>query len=59
MLMSVMMKDAVSSLSPESQALYGKGSLDSLPYADDTLIVGVAEECVQELLDAVAAIGIN
>ena len=59
MLMSVMMNDAVSSLSCESQALYGKGSLDSLLYADDTLIVGVAEERVQELLGAVAATGLN
>jgi hypothetical protein len=57
MLMSVMMEDAVGSLRPESQALYGKGSLDSLLYADDTLIVGVAEERVQELLDAVATTG--
>ena len=53
------MQDAVASLSPESQALYGKGSLDSLLYADDTLIVGVAQERVQELLDAVAATGLK
>ena len=53
------MKDAVGTLSPESQALYDKGTLDSLLYADDTLIVGVAEERVQELLDAVAATGLN
>jgi len=59
MLMSVMMKDAVGTLCPESQALYGKGSLDSLLYADDTLIVGVAEERVQELLDAVATTGLK
>ena len=59
MLMSVMMKDAVGSLSHESQALYGTGSLDSLLYADDTLIVGLAEERVQELLDAVATTGQN
>ena len=57
MLMSVMMKDAIGSLSLESQALYGTGSLDSLLYADDTLIVGVKEERVQELLDAVATTG--
>ena len=57
--MNVMMEDAVGSLSAESQALYGKGSLDSLLYADDTLIVGVAEERVQELLDAVAATGLK
>jgi hypothetical protein len=52
-------EDAVGSLSHESQALYGTGSLDSLLYADDTLIVGLAEERVQELLDAVAATGQN
>ena len=55
--MSVMMKDTVGSLSLESQAMYGTGSLDSLLYADDTLIVGMAEERVQELLNAVAATG--
>ena len=57
MLMSVIVKDAIGSLSLESQALYGTGSLDSLLYADDTLIVGVKEERVQELLDAVATTG--
>ena len=59
MLMSVMMQDAVSNLSPKSQALYGNGSLDSLLYSDDTPIVGVAKERVQELADAVVAIGLN
>ena len=49
------MNDAVGSLGAESQALYGKGSLDASLYADDTLLVGVPEACVQKLLNAVAA----
>ena len=54
MLMSVMMEDSIGSLQPDAQAPSGNGSLDSLLYADDTLIVGVADERVQELLDAAA-----
>jgi hypothetical protein len=57
MLMSVMMKDAVSSLPQASQELFGKNSLDAYLYADDTLLVGASQERVQELLDAVARVG--
>ena len=59
MLMSVMMNDAVSSLPQDSRELFGKSSLDAYLYADDTLLVGVSQERVQELLDAVARIGSN
>ena len=57
MLMSVMMQDAVSSLPQKSQEMFGTSSLDAYLYADDTLLVGVSQERVQGLLDAVARVG--
>ena len=40
-----------------SQDMFGTNSLDAYLYADDTLLVGVSQERVQELLDAVAKVG--
>lgn len=59
MMMSVLVKDAVGSLESDVQELFGKGSLDALLYADDTLLLGVSQRSVQELLDAVARVGVN
>ena len=55
--LSVLVKDAVSSSGAGVQALFGKGSLDVYLYADDTLLVGASQHCLQELLDAVASAG--
>ena len=52
--MSVLMSDAVSSLGSALQTAYGHGSLDAVPHADDTLLVGTSQQHVQDLLDAVA-----
>ena len=57
MMVSVLCDDAVQSLQPHVQEKFGKGSLDAFLYADDTLLVGVSQHCVQELLDAVASAG--
>ena len=55
--MSVMMHDAVASLSPQARAAYQKGELADVTYADDTLLVGVAPKLVAEYLQAVAQAG--
>jgi len=57
MMMSVLCKDAISSLGQDVQESFGNGSLDAFLYADDTLLVGVSQQGVQELLDAVAQTG--
>ena len=40
--MSVLMHDAVSSLSPAAREAYHKGDLADLAYADDTLLMGAS-----------------
>jgi hypothetical protein len=57
MLMTVLMHDAVRSLPAEDQRLHEIGSLASLLYADDTLLLGVSAPALQRLLDAVATVG--
>ena len=57
MLMTVVMHDAVCSMSSAAQAAFTSGSLDVVLYADDTLLIGVCEERVQEFLDSVAVVG--
>ena len=57
MLMSVMVRDAVCSLSPASLNVFGTNSLDAVLYADDTLLIGAAEGRVQELLNSIATVG--
>ena len=59
MLMSVMVRDAVCTLSPSSQNIFGTDLLNAVLYADDTLVIGAAEGRVQELLDSIATIGGN
>ena len=51
------MKDAVCSLAPALQQVFGKGSLDVYLYADDTLLVGALQPSIQQLLDAIASAG--
>ena len=54
MMMSVLVKDAVSTLPTDLLGMIGKASLDAFLYADDTLLAGVSQQNVQALLDAVA-----
>ena len=46
--MSVLLHDAVSSLSSEAKKAYDKGHLADLVYADDTLIIGVQDCHINE-----------
>ena len=57
MLMTVVMDDAKHCMSDGTQAAFNSGSLGVVLYADDTLLIGVSEGCVQEYLDTVAAVG--
>ena len=57
--MSVLLHDAVSSLSDEAKAAYKKGHLADLVYADDTLLMGVSAEFLEEYLAAVSKVGMN
>ena len=57
MLMSVLMHDALSKLSPADKDLVEKGCLEDLLYADDTLLLGRSSDSIQRFLAAVAAEG--
>ena len=57
MLMSVLLHDAVSWLSPGAQAAYAAGDLAELVYADDTLLISVQTCHLDEYLRAVVAAG--
>ena len=57
MLMSVIMNDAVENLEHADKAMYKKGLLATLLYADDTLPIGVSDTALQRLLEAVAEAG--
>jgi hypothetical protein len=57
MLMSVITHDAEHQLGSAAQAALQAGSLGVVLYADDTLLIGVSEDRVQELLDSVADVG--
>ena len=54
-LMTALMQDAISSLSPEARNAYERSDLADLAYADDTLLFGVSARHVQELLHRVAS----
>ena len=56
-MMSALMHDAVSLLSPSAAQAYSQGNLADLAYADDTLLIGASSEHVQEFLSAVAQAG--
>jgi len=55
--MSVMMGDAVSLLSPLAKAAYDRQELADIAYADDTLLIGASSAFVQEFLAAVTQAG--
>jgi hypothetical protein len=57
MVMSVLVHDAVHSLSQEDQQMYEDGRLSTLLYADDTLLIGAGADSLQRLLMAMAATG--
>eukprot|EP00930_Biecheleria_cincta_P025694 TRINITY_DN18244_c0_g2_i1.p1 TRINITY_DN18244_c0_g2~~TRINITY_DN18244_c0_g2_i1.p1 ORF type:complete len:330 (-),score=41.55 TRINITY_DN18244_c0_g2_i1:133-1122(-) len=57
--MSILMSDAVATLSPSAKAAYQKGDLSDLAYADDTLLLGVSSHYLSEFLSAVSAAGKN
>ena len=55
--MTVLMHDAVSSLSAPSRAAYDRGDLADIVYADDTLLLATSDHCLQEFLAKVADAG--
>ena len=55
--MSVLMKDAVSLLQADARAAYERGDLADLAYADDTLLIGTQSKHVSEFLAAVEKAG--
>ena len=59
MLMTVLVKDAVELLNPETRKQFEGGALSILLYADDTLLIGSSRQCLQEFLDKISATGRN
>ena len=57
MLMTILVNDSVDLLGLDSQEPFKDGALDTLLYADDTLVIGVEEFHIRELLDAIAEVG--
>ena len=57
MLMTVVVHDATASLSPELKEAVAQGKLNTVLYADDTLIVGVEESHLQGMLTAISETG--
>ena len=55
--MSVLLHDAVQLLSPGATAQYAQGDLADLVYADDTLILGVKADRLEEYLSAIYTAG--
>ena len=55
--MTVLMRDAASSLSAPSRAAYDRGDLADIVYADDTLLLATSDHCLQEFLATVADAG--
>ena len=55
--MTVIIQDAVDTLSSEDRQKYQSGNLATLLYADDTLLVGESGPILQRLLDAIATTG--
>ena len=56
---AVVLQDAVYKVNSEDRESYAKGELATLLYADDTLLVGVSQDKLQHLLDAVAVVGLR
>jgi len=59
MAMSVIIKDSIEQLPAAVQHTFSTGSLSILLYADDTLLLGTSESSLQQLLDAIAAVGLR
>ena len=57
LVMTVVLEDSIRALKPEDQAKYNKGDLSALLYADDTLLIGGAENSLQHFLDSIANVG--
>ena len=57
MVMTVLLHDAMSMLSEPAKAAYAKGDLWDVVYADDTLLMGVNDDHLNEYLHAVFAAG--
>ena len=57
--MTVLMHDAVQLLGTEARSAYDRGDLADLVYADDTLLVGVADRHLNEFLAAVQQTGMH
>ena len=55
--MSVLMSDAVALLDTETKEAYNKGDLADITFADDTLLMGVAQNSLSAFLAAVATAG--
>ena len=51
--MTILMTDAKNSLSPEALEAFGPGNLADVLYADDTLIVGVKGQHVEEYMKTI------
>ena len=59
MVMTVLMRDAVSALDAKTAAAYETGSLSDLLYADDTLLIGVSDDHLQHFLSAIQTAGLR
>ena len=57
MVMSVLLHDAVGTLSDAAKIAYNRGDLADVVYADDTLLMGADEKNLQKLLTSIADIG--
>ena len=55
--MSVLLHDAVQMLRGSAKAQYSTGDLADLVYADDTLLIGITEQSIQEYLAAIYKAG--
>jgi len=55
--MSVLLQDAVDILNATASAQYSKGDLADVLYADDTLLLGISDEHLEEFLRAVYEAG--
>jgi hypothetical protein len=55
--MSILLHDAVDMLNTAASAQYSKGDLADVLYADDTLLIGVSDEHLEEFLRAVYEAG--
>ena len=55
--MSIVLQDAVDILNTAASAQYSKGDLADVLYADDTLLIGVSDEHLEDFVRAVYQAG--